>query len=73
MDTALVVHPAAVPRTITKSGNFKAAEDIMLASAYGTVTLNAAIGTDQDGATFWAKIRENFVRRGGLETRSAIS
>jgi hypothetical protein len=27
MDTALVVHPAAVPRTITKTGNFKAAED----------------------------------------------
>ena len=45
----------------------------MLASAYATVTLNAAVGTDQDGATFWSKIRDNFIRRGGLAVRSAVS
>ena len=33
--------------------NFRGDEDVMLASAYVVVTTNAAIGTDQNGATFW--------------------
>jgi hypothetical protein len=47
--------------------NFKALEDCMLASAYAFVTTNAAIGTDQDGKTFWTKIRAtSFVAKGSL-------
>lgn len=34
---------------------------------------NAATGTDQNGATFWEKIRANFVRRGASAGRTAIS
>ena len=37
------------------------------------MTTNAAIGTDQDGNTFWTKIRDNFIRRGGLATRTMVS
>lgn len=63
-----------IPAGRTKaSANFKADEDVMLAQAYVSVTTNAAVGTDQDGNTFWEKIRENFVRRGGLATRTMIS
>ena len=55
-----------------KSSNFKALEDCMLASAYAFVTTNAAIGTDQDGNTFWTKICDNFIRCGGLATRTMV-
>ena len=55
--------------------NFKlVAEDIKLASEYVVVTTNAAVGTDQDGNTFWDKIREHFIQlAGGLATRSRVS
>jgi hypothetical protein len=33
--------------------NFKVDEDIKLASSYAFATMNAAIGTDQEVATFW--------------------
>jgi hypothetical protein len=55
------------------NSTFKIDEDVKLASAYVFVTTNAAIGTDQDGITFWQKIRDNFVRRGGLPTRTLVS
>ncbi len=45
--------------------NFKVDEDMKLAASYAFITTNAAIGTDQDGATFWEKIRESFVKHGG--------
>jgi hypothetical protein len=53
--------------------NFKVDEDIKLASSYAFVTTNAAIGTDQDGATFWEKIRVSFVNRGGGAHRTTVS
>jgi len=53
--------------------NFRGDEDVMLASAYVVVTTNAAIGTDQNGATFWEKIRVIFVQRGGNAGRNACS
>ncbi|KAI2513515.1 No apical meristem-associated C-terminal domain [Fragilaria crotonensis] len=53
--------------------NFRGDEDVMLASAYVVVTTNAAIGTDQNGATFWEKIRVSFVQRGGNAGRNACS
>jgi hypothetical protein len=53
--------------------NFKIDEDLKLASAYAGVSTNAAVGTDQDGNTFWTKIRENFMRRGGSPERTIIS
>jgi hypothetical protein len=62
-----IVSPVPKP----KSSNFKASEDILLASAYVTVTTNAV--TDQDGNTYWSKIRENFIHRGGLASRSVAS
>jgi hypothetical protein len=68
-----------VARTTSKQGrsrgqsNFKVEEDIKLASSYAFVTTNAAIGTDQDGATFWDKIRANFVKRGGGAHRTTNS
>jgi hypothetical protein len=34
------------------------------------ISTNAATGTDQDAATFWEKIRVEFVRRGGVNTQS---
>jgi hypothetical protein len=37
------------------------------------VGTNAAVGTDQDGNTFWQKVRENFMRRGGSPERTIIS
>jgi hypothetical protein len=45
--------------------NIKVEEFIKLVSSYAFLTTNAAIGTEQDGATFWDKIRANFVKRGG--------
>ena len=53
--------------------NFKADEDLKLANAYVFVGTNAAVGTDQDGNTFWQKIRDNFIRRGGNPERTIIS
>ncbi len=53
--------------------NFKIDEDMKLASAYALVGTNAAVGTDQDGNTFWQKVRENFMRRGGSPERTIIS
>ena len=53
--------------------NFRVDEDVMLASAYVVVTTNAAVGTDQNGSTFWEKIRANFVQRGGNAGRNACS
>jgi hypothetical protein len=53
--------------------NFRDDEDVMLASAYVVVTTNAAIGTDQIGATFWEKIRVSFLQRGGNAGRNACS
>ncbi|KAI2500548.1 No apical meristem-associated C-terminal domain [Fragilaria crotonensis] len=53
--------------------NFRGDEDVMLASAYVVVTTNAAIGTDQNGATFWEKIRVSFLQRGGNAGRNACS
>ena len=44
-----------------------------LASAYVFVTTNAAIGTDQDGETYWKKIRDSFIKRGGFATRTLLS
>ena len=37
------------------TGNFKIDEDMKLASAYVFATTNAAVGTDQDGETYWKK------------------
>jgi hypothetical protein len=53
--------------------NFRAEEDVMLATAYVSVTTNAAIGTDQNGATFWDKIRVSFVHRGDNRGRTTGS
>jgi hypothetical protein len=58
---------------IPRMGNFKGSEDVLLASAYASVTMDASIGTDQDGNTFWSKIRDHFVRHGGLAARSIVS
>jgi hypothetical protein len=63
----------ATPAVGRSTGNFKIDEDMKLASAYVFVTTNAAVGTDQDGDTFWKKIRDNFIQRGGLAARSLLS
>ncbi|KAI2491343.1 No apical meristem-associated C-terminal domain [Fragilaria crotonensis] len=55
------------------TSNFRVDEDIHLAHAYVFVTTNAAVGTDQDANTFWEKITEIFVRRGGSASRSSVS
>jgi hypothetical protein len=55
------------------TGNFKIDEDMKVASAYVFVTTNAAIGTDQDGETYWKKIRDSFIKRGGFATRTLLS
>ena len=74
MDTTHAVAAGIVsPVPKPKSSNFKASDDFLLASAYVTVTTNAAIGTGQDGNTYWSKIRENFIHRGGLASPSAAS
>jgi hypothetical protein len=53
--------------------NFKIDEDLKVASAYASVATDAAVGTDQDGNTFWQEVRENFMRRGGAPERTSIS
>jgi hypothetical protein len=53
--------------------NFKIDDDLKLASAYALVLTDAAVGTDQDGNTFWQKVHENFMRRGGAPERTIIS
>ena len=50
--------------------NIRNDEDMKLASAYANVSTDAAVGTDQDDATFWGKIRENFIQRGGGPERT---
>ena len=45
----------------------------MLALAYIVVTTSAAIGTDQNGATFREIFRVSFVQRGGNAGRNACS
>jgi hypothetical protein len=57
----------------TRTANFTPEEDLRLASAYVFVSLDPAVGTDQDGNTFWTKIRESFVNRGGLAARTMQS
>ena len=69
-DANRVIVRAAVGRS---SGNFKIDEDMKLASAYVFVTTNAAVGTDQDGETYWKKIRDSFIQRGGFAARSLVS
>jgi hypothetical protein len=44
-----------------------------LASAYLFVTTNAAVGTDQDGETYWKKICNDFIQRGGFATHTIVS
>ena len=53
--------------------NFRADEDVMLASSYVIVSTNAAVGTDQNASTFWEKIRVAFVQSGGAHGRNACS
>ena len=53
--------------------NFTASEDVMLASAYVAVMTDAAKGTDQDGNTFWERIKEGFISRGGLKEQTRTS
>jgi hypothetical protein len=53
--------------------NFRVEEDLLVAAAYAAVTVDAAIGTDQNGATFWGKIKDLFVEKGGNAGRSAVS
>ncbi len=55
------------------TGNFKIDEDMKLACAYVFVTTNAVIGTDQDGETYWKKIRDSFIQRGRLASRNLRS
>jgi hypothetical protein len=53
--------------------NFRIEEDTKLARVYAHVSTDAAVGTDQDGATFWGKIRDNFIHRGGGPERTSNS
>ena len=55
------------------TGNFKIDEDMKLASAYVFVTTNAAVGTDQDGETYWKKICNCFIQHGGFATCTIVS
>ena len=53
--------------------NFRAEEDLRIAAAYVAVTVDAAVGTDQNGANFWGKVRDIFVEKGGTAGRTAVS
>ena len=53
--------------------NFRAEEDLWLAAAYAAVTVDATVGTDQNGATFWGKIRDAYIEKGGSAGRTAVS
>jgi hypothetical protein len=53
--------------------NFRAEDDLWLAEAYAAVTVDAAVGTDQNGATFWGKIRDGYIEKGGSAGRTAVS
>ena len=66
----VIVRPTPVGRL---TGNFKIDEDVKLTEAYVFVTTNAAVGTDQDGETFWKKLRDSFIQRGGIATRTLAS
>ena len=74
-----VAPPTAPGQTVAGSGrlkgqsNFKGDEDLKLATAYTFVALDAAVGTDQDCSTFWNKIRQHFLKKGGGVERNANS
>ncbi len=55
------------------TGNFKIDKDMKSASAYAFVTTNAAVGTNQDGSTYWKKIRDSFIQRRELASRTLVS
>jgi hypothetical protein len=42
------------------SANFKASEDLILARVYVAISIDAAVGTDQNKNRFWSKIVEKF-------------
>jgi hypothetical protein len=72
MNDHLLLGNAARPSAVHASSghtkgqsNFRIEEDTKLASAYAHVSTDAAVGTDQDGATFWSKIRDNIIHQGG--------
>jgi hypothetical protein len=53
--------------------NFWTEEDLWIAAAYAAMTVDAAVGTDQNGATFWGTVRDIFVEKGGTAGRTAVS
>jgi hypothetical protein len=69
----LLVGGGVVRKRSNVGSNFKIIEDIMLASPYVFVTTKAAVGTDQDGNTFWDKICKSFIKHGGQEGRTRVS
>jgi hypothetical protein len=68
----LLVGGGVVRKRSNVGSSFKIIEDIMLASPYVFVTTKAAVGTDQDGNTFWDKICKSFIKRGGQEGRTRV-
>ena len=56
-----------------RTAKFNSNNDVMLASAYVKASLDAVHGTDQDGLTYWIKIRDGFVARGGFPSRTVLS
>jgi hypothetical protein len=60
-----VLPPVAAAGCRRGQPNFRAADDTMLSSHYVVVTTNAAIDTDQNGSTFWNKVRLGFIQHGG--------
>ena len=56
-----------------RTANFNSNDDMMLASAYVQASLDAVHGTDQDAITYWTKIRDGFVARGGIPSRTVLS
>jgi hypothetical protein len=68
-----VLPPAAAAGRARGQPNFTVAEDTMLCSAYVVVTTNAAIATDQNGSTFWDKVRLGFIQFGGSAGRTSGS
>jgi hypothetical protein len=54
---------AGVPKVSPTLGLKK--QVTMLANSFAHVSTDAAVGTDQDKATFWGMIQENFIHRGG--------
>lgn len=55
----------AIQSTVGRlTGDFTIDKAMKLASAYGFMTTNKAIGTDQDGEMHWKKICDIFIKRG---------